>query len=476
MINNQKHYQLMVLLVVLLTMSSLLTACQPTPQEEVVVDMRELEEKITQQMHTSLPNISPNDITDAKNNGRIVWSETNELNGIDVTFKIDAQKPDISVNVPVVVIEPESFNLEFAKNAAEFFLGKNKLFVGEFTKEDISMARVIFERALHNMKVDDESMDIKGYLEFMDERYENSREQNIPGEISFQHEDGCEYMHLKTYPNNEVMSDFWITNDDSLNFFRYHKDDYFFSQYFMQSEEMGSGVQAKGCEMSYNEAQQLADEVVNKVYSKSDAASGLALQSIRLFDIKNEIEIALNENDETDKQGYAFIYTRKYHKEIPTLIIDGITVGETDEQGFEPEYREAYCQEYAYVLVDDSGVVLSGYISPSKVIGVKNDNVAVISFEDAIDIFKKNIFYQNIWAFNSVTLCVNKIEFGFVRLPVKDNIKQYMMVPAYNFVGGSENNVEEIGLNLSETNKSILLINAVDGSIISNIRNQIEIK
>lgn len=70
-----------------------------------------------------------------------------------------------------------------------------------------------------------------------------------------------------------------------------------------------------------------------------------------------------------------------------------------------------------------------------------------------------DVFHHYLWG--SADITITQIEFGMVREPVKDNPNQYMMVPAWNFIGDIKSGW------VKEREKSILALNAIDGSVIT---------
>ena len=128
-----------------------------------------------------------------------------------------------------------------------------------------------------------------------------------------------------------------------------------------------------------------------------------------------------------------------------------------------------YPREYLQIVVDDRGIIYSHYASISETIEKLNDNVKLMPFEELLEQFKKDVYYHSLWG-NTVDITINKIEFGMVREPVENNPDQYMMVPAWNFIGNVESEyVEDYG-------KSILALTALDGSIITDYESATEPK
>lgn len=73
-----------------------------------------------------------------------------------------------------------------------------------------------------------------------------------------------------------------------------------------------------------------------------------------------------------------------------------------------------------------------------------------------------------------VKIIITGIEFSLVREPVKDMPDQYMMVPAWNFIGDVGNPLGNEYGDCEE--KSILALSAIDGSIITDYQHMTDPK
>ena len=146
--------------------------------------------------------------------------------------------------------------------------------------------------------------------------------------------------------------------------------------------------------------------------------------------------------------------------------------------------------EYTKVIVDDKGIVELWSFSPSEIVEEVNSNVQMLPFDNIFEIFKKNIFYSSAWDDGGtlkIDIDIDKIIFGLIRTPVKDNPGQYYLVPAWQFVGSKssiprkadpstltylsekERRDREIEMpywDYHESGKTFMVLNALDGSII----------
>ena len=179
-----------------------------------------------------------------------------------------------------------------------------------------------------------------------------------------------------------------------------------------------------------------------------------------IIDKENYIEYFWSDEETSLGQAYVFYFTPAYDG-FPSLYIDPAPKTSTEKT----EYAKPYAREYAFIVVDDRGIVDVIYESMSHTIKKLNDNVKIIPFDEILDRFKKDVFQYYLWG-KSAKIEVTQVEFGMVREPIQNNPDQYMMVPAWNFIGN-------IG---DEQDKSIVVLNAIDGSIITDYESILEPK
>ena len=150
---------------------------------------------------------------------------------------------------------------------------------------------------------------------------------------------------------------------------------------------------------------------------------------------------------------------------------------------------DAYASNYDYeemVFTFSGGNLISfGYYSPLEVVDAVNENMAILSFEEAMEKCKSQLqmsllagdpyastdFYQ---AFRK-DVHVYQAELGLVRTRIKDNAADFYLLPAYTFRASYTLHDQNGGLVFDSTvleqagliAKELLVINAVDGSVIN---------
>lgn len=206
------------------------------------------------------------------------------------------------------------------------------------------------------------------------------------------------------------------------------------------------------------------------------------------FDMQNEMDDA-----------YVVIFTRTYNN-IPTTF--------EGSDGSLDDYDEAIQYEQLKVFVNDKGVVGLSWQGNGRISGNISDNVELMPFEDVMNRFKQQISVQEAYLENdsednftkAKSIKITRIVFGYMQVKQKGNSDETMLIPTWNFfgqsvseldedkarehwlsIGVSEDQVEsdlkmlrEEGQKKLETNalsyQSILTLNAVDGSIINELQ------
>jgi hypothetical protein len=229
--------------------------------------------------------------------------------------------------------------------------------------------------------------------------------------------------------------------------------------YYIIDKTSQEDFKANGIVTTYEEALLTANNAMATLLEKP-----YAMVHACIADKKNDLEYLWSDEETSVGQAYVFYYSPEYGG-FPSLYIDPASRTITEKT----EYAKTYIREYALLVVDDRGIVYMTYDSISDVIKELNDNVKLMPFKDVLERFKQEVFYHYLWG-KSADIEITQIEFGMVREPVKDNPDQYMMLPAWNFIGNINSSAAD------EKEKSILVLNAIDGSIITDFESIVDPK
>ena len=157
-----------------------------------------------------------------------------------------------------------------------------------------------------------------------------------------------------------------------------------------------------------------------------------------------------------------------------------------DESNTQAQYAPYCPQEYIEMVIRDSGVNYMYWKMPGKLTRVHNENVELKSFDEIIERFKNQILYESAASPNAddavikKTLVIDRVELGMTQVREKDSVSSLMMVPTWTFFGKTILKYAEPqpgGYLLDENNEytsevpgySYLIINAIDGSIVNPV-------
>ena len=145
-------------------------------------------------------------------------------------------------------------------------------------------------------------------------------------------------------------------------------------------------------------------------------------------------------------------------------------------------YAPAYPQESIEMDIRDSGVTYMYWSTPSELGRTLNENVTLMPFEQVVERFCDQILYSATPAVEETdsvikkTLHIDRIELGMVRALQRGSVEEWVMVPAWTFFGRTVLQYagpEPGGYPLNENNEyvsetpgcSYLILYAVDGSV-----------
>lgn len=162
---------------------------------------------------------------------------------------------------------------------------------------------------------------------------------------------------------------------------------------------------------------------------------------------------------------YHFIFTRAFGSVVETA---------TDAKKTEDEFNKSWIYEKIHIIIDESGLAAFRYDCPCSILEVINEQANLLPFSKIKNIFEKRItVYRNNLTDGShdnlrVEYCITSIKLGLVSIR-EENAETGLLVPAWDFMGYErywENDGKE-QKSFSPEIHSFLCINAIDGSIIA---------
>jgi len=152
------------------------------------------------------------------------------------------------------------------------------------------------------------------------------------------------------------------------------------------------------------------------------------------------------------------------------------------------EYISDYYDEAILIKYSNGRIMSYNHLSPLTIKNVVNENVSLISYENALNKIYSQLEYtltagrmliepynSSDYSISAATVNITNIELCLVRTPIKDNLDDFYLLPCW-IVRGSYSIDEIIGPEgkicpniVIESDSPILCINGVDGSVVFSI-------
>ena len=144
--------------------------------------------------------------------------------------------------------------------------------------------------------------------------------------------------------------------------------------------------------------------------------------------------------------------------------------------GVSQDYDDPVLPEQVEVLVRDGEMVALNWYNAIEFVRTENENVALLPFEQILDIFKKQIF-RSIYLDKAEngewteTMVIERICLSYMKVRKKDAPTERYLLPVWDFMGYTYNEAlddasQMLGHKVWFSGQSLLTINAIDGSII----------
>ncbi|MCK5128410.1 MAG: hypothetical protein KAQ68_01050 [Clostridiales bacterium] len=353
------------------------------------------------------------------------WSETKDVDGVEITVNIGINtiQPPPSTSVFSYEIELETLDIDFSGKAIDYFLGDN------------------YNNAEDNLK-------------FHNVEYE--------GNVIL------ETLEVKRMSENQLLFVSLMNRFDA---------------------DWNSLIYRRGSpDRHYIEAERIYDNDTGyseKEMGKISAAASIAYETVGYFTDDMECDFTLsgyfynggleanNVLDHIDydnsEKCYIFYFTKKYNGLYATFDKSPLPYQNIKEVSVPDSFPTRWDNEYIQVVIDELGLAEFCWHNISKTIESTNNNLRIISIEEALKIVKDKSFRNafNLSRGSKTEINLSEIRFEMVRIKTEDG--RHMMVPAYT-IKGTQTSIESSGETIihsqQKDNANILIINALDGSII----------
>ena len=441
---------------ILLLACLLLTACQPTPETEVVVNKGEgaLESAIHSDPAEYLAE------SDGRAGEESLWDSLGvpERTSLDISglvyggmlhIKMDAalHLPEVT-KVPVLLVNRRHPSAEEKQRMAETLTGR-KVFFGTDPLGN--------ERFLNVMEQEKKmlaALESKPYGPDADyETLQAELTESIQRLLSYYNE------------MEPGQKDPWLGSwsDDLISVFT------------EGGKHMWIETESKDtCSIQYDASDANADgseKVIDAAAARrlvEDALAVFGISHYEIVDIRPGDQFHREQfNSETGIDDGSFhIILRPVYEGIPVYEWNTYYGSDTAAQKAGLSYSPPVVKERLYADVKYGRLASLTWIDPLEVLGVENENVPLLPFEKIMNIFEKQVFMNIYLDSGERTIRVTDIYFSY-RCVKKRDSDEYYLLPVWDFVG--YDTIFESLQKRHDIHESILSINAIDGSILNDL-------
>lgn len=443
-----------------------LTACQPTPEEKIVVGKNDGSQEVIYETASGSQSF---DYPES-------WQETFSSEDDKVVIDINAnlEVPDVDA-FPVVNVAPADISNEDMKELVRYF------FEGPVYDSTDKRTRAEIQEEILELKADMQSLQQNGtvhntshifseeeipqrleaierLISQLEAKLENAPEaiERSPSNIEFtENEAGdrdCSFVDTSSGDYNKIMGAHFY--EDNKSGFVYYKR-YTGEEYTVESELLNTKL--NGVDMEPEEAEGLAKQMLKDIGFDDVITVGRYIAGYDgIHDTLSPVTAS--------PQCYVFYFSQSI-KGIPVTYFYGYE----GTSGFD-EYTFPWSPEVIEVDVDDNGILKFHWSNPSMARDILNNNVALLSWDKIKDIACRQFRIKSIGEYfggtdkQKITIEINKITLGMMHIAKQDNQQEFMYVPVWDFFGEYDDEQSD----MLELNRaySFLTINAINGSII----------
>ena len=476
-----------------LSVASLFSGCQATPDTAVVVGKND-------GAFESALNSSAEPVENA-NTEAFSYTDTFTSTDGKIEFNIDVSDIEYSGNpMPVIQVTPEEITPELAKRVAETLYGEDTTFY-EYSEEESKSE--IEEKILYYEL-------ISSYDYIYEEEYADSNlsPEEIDAEIRITMEVRNdileEYRELyETASETEEQEECLWTFFPSSHYEPFSSEN--------KTEEIRALFELDGVSINYNVSNRMEDDYRMQVISsfihdpdytmdtmrEAFANSGWFVQEEPDAETVENIRIQAEEMIEqmdigdweiTYCEAFDYGYYGGYVVSVSAApVYEGVMVTPQTQLSnlkSEEEYASNYYYEtLGFTMAADGTVIDFRYSGPLEVVEVVNASTAVMPFDELTERIKTQLSMDDINMYqmfnpgdvpesqvtDRVEVDITSMEFGLARTKIKDNPDDFYLVPSVTLRGSytlynSSGDMIETGMEGVE--QTLLVLNLVDGSVI----------
>lgn len=137
---------------------------------------------------------------------------------------------------------------------------------------------------------------------------------------------------------------------------------------------------------------------------------------------------------------------------FPTLDING---EEIYQEGYFDEHSSPYGLEMFCVYIKDDMIIEFNYSAPIELLETTSEDTELLSYENIKEIMRQEIKSNPGHDEVNLQMKYNKMDFMYYRIKNSENVNEYTLVPVWRLL-----------YNSAEETNNVVMVNAIDGSII----------
>ena len=468
--------------IALLMALSLLSACQPTPDVEPVAQKDS--EALIERVEVAEEDVA--DMAEAPESRHITHelTEVSQRTGIDITIDADVVLPETDA-IPVARVKDGSLDMSVLENIWKIVANGSGMledFPRSYYEGQASMWMEYREAGNLDKYSSFEEMDA-AISELLAEAATKSAEPvffpESPMDVMQTGEKlhdtdmyNCHEGHVTFFgwSDQGTVSEVHLDTDWFVEYLRDIDDRYIWNSsnpldIYLPAIERGE-FKIQLPERSIEDAQAYAEQLLADI--------GITDFTCVVARIAPLIPRFFNEQQDVCPCAYELLFTRQVAGVNVTYNDVQSSGGELRDRPVDsPDYTPIWDYEYIQLFVDDAGVLYMSYNQPHEVTEIVTESAEILSLEEAVASFERMIGYQYA-AYETgqrelcddAYLCIDEIRLGLTRIAEKNAQQQGYLVPSWTFFGSYDLDGFWPDGEGHHGTEAILIVNALDGSII----------
>ena len=471
------------LFIALLMALSLLSACQPTPEVEPVAQKDS--EALIERVEVAEEDVA--DMAKAPESRHITreLTEVSQRTGIDITIDADVVLPETDA-IPVARVQNGHQDMSVLENIWEI-VGN-----GSGMLEDFPRSYYEGQASMWMEYREAGNLDKYSSFEEMDAAISEllAEAATKPAEPVFLPESPMDVMQT-----GEKLHDTYDCSEGAVNFYGWSDQETVYNMWLNATSGGGNGF-TRDIEMDYElndyqnsvnplniylpaiERGEFRVQLPERSIEDAQAYAEQLLADIGITDfacvvarIAPLIPRFFDEQQDVCPCAYELLFTRQ-------VAGVNVTYNDVTDSGGRlyrdtPDYTPSWGYERIQLLVDDAGVLYMAYPPLYEVTEIVTERAEILSLEEAVASFERMIGYQYAaYETGEEELCddaylyIDEIRLGLTRIAEKNAQQQGYLVPSWTFFGSYDLDGFWPDGEGHHGTEAILIVNALDGSII----------